>query len=175
MIADPSGPAAIPPQRAERSRHPGRRPDDRLLTAWNAGTVDSWDGRLRRHPSYDLDEQAVAARVWLAQNQVLLPLLDDARDQFATTVRLRARIPLARLAQDYGPRRAPGTAPEPDDSAVAMMEPGAMWGAHCDGVIALNPSERRRLRILREARNLLAHRVLLDGDRLRHLVEKLCR
>ncbi len=35
-------------------------------------------------------EQAVAARAWLAQNHVLLPLLDDARDQFTTTVRLRA-------------------------------------------------------------------------------------
>ncbi|MBV7700771.1 hypothetical protein [Streptomyces sp. TRM70350] len=50
-----------------------------------------------------------------------------------------------------------------------------MWGAHCDGTIALIPAERRRLRILREARNLLAHRVPLDGDRLRHLVEELCR
>ncbi|EKX64217.1 hypothetical protein Sipo8835_05315 [Streptomyces ipomoeae] len=160
VIADLPGPAAIPPQRAEGTRHPGRRPDERLLAAWNAGTVDSWDGRLRRHPGYDLmHEQAVAARVWLAQNHVLLPLLDDARDQFTTTVRLRARVPLARLAQDYGPRLEPGAAPEPADSAVAMMELGAMWSAHCDGAITLSSSERRRLRILREARNLLAHRV----------------
>ncbi|MEU2965205.1 hypothetical protein ABZ687_09510 [Streptomyces ardesiacus] len=176
VIADLPEPAAIPPQRAEGTRHPGRHPDERLLAAWNAGTVDSWDGRLRRHPGYDLvHEQAVAARVWLAQNHVLLPLLDDARDQFTTTVRLRARLPLARLAQDYGPRLEPGAAPEPADSAVAMMELGAMWGAHCDGAITLRPAERRRLRILREARNLLAHRVPLDSDRLCRLVEELCR
>ncbi|MDX2680009.1 hypothetical protein [Streptomyces soliscabiei] len=117
----------------------------------------------------------LAEWVWLAQNHVLLPLLDDARDQFTTTVRLRARVPLARLAQDYGPRLEPAAAPEPADSAVAMMELGAMWSAHCDGVITLSPAERRRLRVLREARNRLAHRVPLDGDRLRRLVEELCR
>lgn len=127
VITECPGPTAIPPQRTEGARHPGRRPDQRLLTAWNAGTVESWDGRLRRHPGSDLmHEQAVTTRVWLAQNHVLLPLLDDARDQFTTTVRLRARVPLGRLAQDYGPRRERGTAPEPADAAVAMMELGAM-------------------------------------------------
>ncbi|MEU5579921.1 hypothetical protein ABZ791_17105 [Streptomyces huasconensis] len=176
VLADLPGPAVVPPQRTEGTRHPGRRPDDRLLAAWNAGTVDSWDGRLRRHPGCDLaHERAVAARIWLAQNHVLLPLLDDARDQFTTTVRARARVPLARLAQDYGPRRESGTASEPAASAVSMMELGAMWSAHCDGVITLVPAERRRLRILREARNRLAHRAPLDGDRLGHLVEELCR
>ena len=110
-----------------------------------------------------------------AAGDVLLPLLDDARDQCTTTVRLRARVPLARLAQDYGPRLEPGAAPEPAASAAAMMELGAMWSAHCDGAITFSPAEPRRLRILREARNLLAHRVPLDGDRLRQLVEELCR
>ncbi|MEV7872664.1 hypothetical protein AB0P17_42675 [Streptomyces sp. NPDC088124] len=176
VLADLPEPAAMPPQRAEGIRHPGRRPDERLLTSWNAGTVDSWDGRLRRHPGYDLAyEQAVAARVWLAQNHVLLPLLDDARDQFTSTIRLRARVPLARLAQDYGPQREPGAAQEPADSAVGIMELGGMWSAHCDGAITLNPAERRRLRTLREARNLLAHRVPLDGNRLQLLVDELCR
>lgn len=176
VIEDLPGPAAVPPQRADGTRHPGRRPDQRLLAAWNAGTVDSWDGRLRSHPRYDLMHgQAVAARVWLAQNHVLLPLLDDARDQFTTTVRQRARIPLTRLAQDYGPRRAPGTPAEPAGSAVALMELGAMWSAHCDGAITLAPAERRRLRILREARNRLAHRTPLDADALDRLAEELCR
>ncbi|WP_173265493.1 hypothetical protein [Streptomyces pacificus] len=176
VIADLPGRAAIPPQRAEGTRPPGPRPDERLRAAWNAGTVDSWDGRLRRHPGYDLyHEHAVAARVWLAQNHVLLPLLDDARERFTATVRLRARIPLGRLAQDYGPRLEPGRTPEAADSAIATMELGAMWSAHCDGAVALSPAERRGLRVLREARNLLAHRVPLDGDRLRRLVEELCR
>ncbi|WP_335940758.1 hypothetical protein [Streptomyces sp. PTD5-9] len=176
VIADLPGPAVVPPQRAENARHPGHRPDERLLAAWNAGAVDSWDGRFRRHPSYDLThDQAVSAHVWLAQNHVLLPLLDDAREQFTATVRLRTRVPPARLAQDYGPRREPGTAPEPTDSALSMLELGAMWSAHCDGALALTPAERRRLRTLREARNLLAHRTPLDGPRLQRLLEELCR
>lgn len=165
-----------PVQWSEGTRHPGRRPDDRLLAAWNAGTVESWDGRLRRHPGYDLQyEQVVAGWVWLAQNHVLLPLLEDARERFTAIVRSRARGSLAQLAQDYGPRRESGRASESPDSAIAMMELGAMWSAHCDGAIPLAPTERRRLRVLREARNRLAHRVPLHGHRLRDLVEELCR
>ncbi|MFI1417010.1 hypothetical protein ACH4VX_03300 [Streptomyces sp. NPDC020731] len=106
---------------------------------------------------------------------LLLPLLDDARDRFTTTVRPRGRVPPARLTQDHGPRLEPGAAPEPSDSAITRMESGAMWSARCDGVVTLSPAGRRRLRILREARNLLAHRVPLDDDRLRRLVEELCR
>ncbi|MEU8741832.1 hypothetical protein ACFYPK_25605 [Streptomyces halstedii] len=175
VLACLPGPAAIPSQRVEGTRHPGRRPDEKLLVAWNAGTIDSWDGRLRHRPGRDLThEQAVSARVWLAQNHVLLPLLDDARDQFTATVRLRARVPLARLAQDYGPRREPGTPAEPACSAVDMMELGAMWSAHCDGAIRLTPAERRRLRTIRDARNRLAHRAPLDSPRLHFLIEELC-
>ncbi|MDH6624771.1 hypothetical protein M2271_002575 [Streptomyces sp. LBL] len=95
-------------------------------------------------------------------------------DQFTSTVRHRARVPLARLAQDYGPQRGPGTAQEPA-ATVDIMELGGMWSAHCDGSIALTPAERHRLRTLREARNLLAHRVPLDGNRLQFLVDELCR
>ncbi|ARQ68821.1 hypothetical protein [Streptomyces marincola] len=171
LLAGHPEPAALPPHRAQG----GHRPDESLLAAWNAGTVDSWDGRLRRHPAHDLAQgQTVAGRVWLAQNHVLLPLLDDARDQLTATVRLRARVPLARLAQDYGPRREPGTAPEPAGSAVDLMELGGMWSAHCDGAVALTATERRRLRTLREARNRLAHRDHLDGAQLQRLVEELC-
>ncbi|MGY5059233.1 hypothetical protein ACWDFR_35090 [Streptomyces sp. 900105755] len=166
----------IPPRRAEGTRNPGQRPNEGLLSAWNAVAVDSWDGRLRHHPCQDLNhEHVVAARVWLAQNHVLLPLLDDARERFAATVRLRARVPLPRLAEEYGPRRDPEAAPEPPGDLVDTLELGAMWGAYRDGAIALTPRERHRLRNLRDARNLLAHRTPLDGDQLHHLIEELCR
>ncbi|MET8288377.1 hypothetical protein ABZV80_24415 [Streptomyces sp. NPDC005132] len=175
VIAALPVPEAIPPRGAEGTRTSGQRPNESLLFAWNAAAVDSWDGRLRHHPCQDLDHQhVVTARVWLAQNQVLLPLLDDAREHFAATVRLRARVPLPRLAEEYGPRRDPGAAPEPGD-LVDTLELGAMWGAHRDGAIALTPRERHRLRTLRDARNLLAHRSPLDGNQLHHLIKELCR
>ncbi|MFF9572653.1 hypothetical protein [Streptomyces sp. NPDC014685] len=175
VLADLPGPAVVPSQSIEGARRPGSRPDETLLVAWNAGTVDSWDGRLRGRPGKDLThEQTVATRVWLAQNHVLLPLLDDARDRFTATVRRRARVPLTRLAQTYGPRREPGAPPEPAGSAIDMMELGAMWSAHCDDVIRLTPTERRRLRILREARNRLAHRAPLDSSQLQYLIKELC-
>jgi hypothetical protein len=167
---------AIPSRQTEGTRNPGRRPNENLLSAWNAVDVDSWDGRLRHHPRQDLDqEHALAARVWLAQNHVLLPLLDDARERFTATVRLRARVPLPRLAEEYGPRRNHDGAPQPPGDLVDALELGAMWGAHLDGVIALTTRERHRLRTLRDARNLLAHRTPLDGNQLHQLIGELCR
>ncbi|MFP8959958.1 hypothetical protein ACLIYP_05185 [Streptomyces nanhaiensis] len=161
---------------AEGTRKPARHPDESLLPAWNAAIVDSWEGRLRHHPGHDLQrEHAVASRIWLAQNQVLLPLLDDARERFAATVRSRARISLQRLAEEYCPRRGPDAITESPGALIETMELGAMWGAHRDGAIALTFRERRHLRTLREARNLLAHRTPLDGDQLHRLIMELCR
>ena len=164
------------PGRAEATRNPGRHPDESLLAAWNAGAVESWDGRLRSHPYQDLDHgHVVAARVWLAQNHVLLPLLDDARERFAATVRRRARVPLPRLAEEYGPHRDTDAPAEPPARIIDTLELGAMWAAHCDFAIALTPAERHHLRVLRDTRNLLAHRTPLDGDHLHRLVKELCR
>ncbi|MHB9859100.1 hypothetical protein [Streptomyces sp. YIM S03343] len=166
---------AVPAHRPEATRNPGRRPEESLLAAWNTGAVESWDGRLRIHPHQDLGhEHVVAARVWLAQNHVLLPLLDDARERFAATMRRRTRIPLPRLAEEYGP---PDTTSEPLPPAkvIDTLELGAMWAAHCDGAITLTPAERHHLRTLRDTRNLLAHRKPLDGDHLHRLIKELCR
>ena len=117
----------------------------------------------------------VAARVWLAQNHVLLPLLDDARERFAATVRRRARIPLPLLAQEYGPHRDADAPAEPPARIIDTLELGAMWAAHCDAAVTLTPAERHHLRVLRDARNLLAHRTPLDGDHLHRLIKELCR
>ncbi|MBZ9644624.1 hypothetical protein [Streptomyces sp. PSKA30] len=82
---------------------------------------------------------------------------------------------MPRLAEEYGPRRGPGAVPEPPGDLVDTMELGAMWGAHRDGAVALTPRERNRLRTLRDARNLLAHRTQFDGDHLHRLTQELCR
>ncbi|WP_151773503.1 hypothetical protein [Streptomyces abyssomicinicus] len=158
------------------ARGPGAHPDEALLPAWNAAAVESWDGRLRRHPAHCLDnEHAMASQVWLAQNHVLLPLLDAARERFADVVRANARIPLQRLAEQYGPRRDLDEGGVPPSTLIETMEVGAMWGAFRDGAIALTQRDRRHLRILREARNLLAHRTPLDGEGLQTLIKELCR
>jgi hypothetical protein len=158
------------------ARGPGAHPDETLLPAWNAAAVESWDGRLRRHPAHFLDnEHAMASQVWLAQNHVLLPLLDALRERFTDVVRANARIPLQRLAEQYGPRRDPDEGGVPPSTLIETMEVGAMWGAFRDGAIALTQRNRRHLRILRDARNRLAHRTPLDGEGLQTLIKELCR
>jgi len=158
------------------ARGPGAHPDETLLPAWNAAAVESWDGRLRRHPAHFLDnEHAMAPQVWLAQNHVLLPLLDASRERFTDVVRTNARIPLQRLAERYGPRRDPDEGSVPPSTLIETMEVGAMWGAFRDGAIALTQRDRRHLRILRDARNRLAHRMPLDGEGLQTLIKELCR
>ncbi|WP_330338777.1 hypothetical protein [Streptomyces sp. NBC_00557] len=158
------------------ARGPGAHPDETLLPAWNAAAVESWDGRLRRHPAHFLDnEHAMASQVWLAQNHVLLPLLDASRERFADVVRANARLPLQRLAEQYGPRRDLDEGGVPTSTLIETMEVGAMWGAFRDGAIALTQRDRRHLRILRDARNRLAHRTPLDGEGLQTLIKELCR
>ncbi|HEY5833834.1 hypothetical protein [Streptomyces sp.] len=173
-------PADARPQRWDANHRPGRRPDDGLLATWSAAAVDSWDGRLRRHPAHDIaDGHAVSTGMWLAHNNALLPLLDGAREKFTDTVRLRSRVPLQQLAVRYGPRVGdrtayPASAGGPDEGLRAM-ELGAMWGAHLNKDIALTRTESNRLHVLWTVRNRLAHRQPLDGARLRHLATELCR
>ncbi|MDH6123194.1 hypothetical protein [Kitasatospora sp. GP82] len=177
-VADTAVEDTAPPKWHERVGGPGHRPDQVVLTPWSAGIVDNWDGHLRRHPAHDLAHRhIVATRVWLAQHHALLPRLDDAREEFTDVVRRRARIPLSRLAEQYGPRPVGGSA-DPDTATdtglvLTAMELGAMWGAHLNGHIALNEVERRRLRTLWRSRNRLAHRTPLDEAQLHQLVSVL--
>ncbi|MDQ1037657.1 hypothetical protein QFZ75_004073 [Streptomyces sp. V3I8] len=158
------------------ARSPGAHPDETLLPAWNAAAVESWGGRLRRHPAHFLNnERAMASQVWLAQNHVLLPLLDASRERFTDVVRANARIPLQHLAEQYGPRRDLDESGVPPSTLIETMEVGAMWGAFRDGAFALTQRDRRHLRIIRDARNRLAHRELLDGEELQTLIKELCR
>jgi hypothetical protein len=176
--ADTVDPNALLPAH-DRNASPAHRPEQALRNHWSTGGVDSWDGRLRRHPAHDLAQaHTVATCVWLAQNHALLPLLDDAREDFIGVVRRRSRLPLARLVDLYGPRPVGGP-PALHGDAAAMdplvgMELGDMWGAHLNSDIRLSEPERHRLRILWDARNRLAHRTPLDETRLQRLVRTLC-
>ncbi|MEU6158235.1 hypothetical protein [Streptomyces sp. NPDC047130] len=175
-VADHPVPERSEANASDATRVSGPRPDEALLPAWNLSAVDSWDGRLRRYPDHCLESRhAMESHVWLAQSHVLLPLVDASRERFATVVRANARIPLQRLAEQYGPRRDLDDGQVPTSTLIDTMELGAMWGAYRDGAIVLSPQDRRHLRILRAARNHLAHRTPLSGDELRRLIAELCR
>ncbi|MBS2963576.1 hypothetical protein KGA66_10995 [Actinocrinis puniceicyclus] len=156
----------------------GNRPAQLALLAWSGGLIDSWDGRVRWHPAYDLaDPRTISTRVWLAQHHALLPRLDEVREDFTDVVRRRARIPLARLDEKYGPRSF-GAPTDPATGSgtgrtLTAMELGSMWGANLNGHIALNEVERRRLRVLWQSRNRLAHRIPLDAAQLHQLITEL--
>lgn len=159
---------------------PGGRPGRQELASWSSGLLDNWDGHVRCHPAGEVAHaQTVTTRVWLAQHHALLPRLDDAREAFTEVVRRRARMPLEQLVHQYGSQHgveARNGRREGDAGAtLAAMELGSMWGAHMNGDIILEKNERRRLRILWESRNRLAHRTALDEVRLRDLVTELAR
>lgn len=168
-----------PLRRREGAGSPGHRPSHWELELWSSGLVDNWDGHVRCHPACDLAQgHAVTTRVWLAQHQALLPRLDDAREDFAEVVRRRSRIPIPQLTNQYGHQRGSRTPTGMSgeggaDVTLTAMELGSMWGAHVNKDIILNKDERRRLRILWESRNRLAHRTPLDESRLRDLVAEL--
>ncbi|WP_329298309.1 hypothetical protein OG410_06910 [Streptomyces sp. NBC_00659] len=136
-------------------------PNAALRPEWNLGTLDRWDGRLRRRPDGGSDhEHSVRTRIWLAQNHALLPLLDEAREQFAEVIGNRSRVSGNELTALYGRQ--------------AEMELGAMWRAHLQGHVRLTQPEADRLRTLWLSRNKLAHRDVLDDAALNALVHVLC-
>ncbi|MDH6539746.1 hypothetical protein [Streptomyces sp. SPB4] len=136
-------------------------PNASLRPEWDRGALDRWDGRLRRRPDSGAEsERSVRTRIWLAQNHALLPLLDEAREQFTEVIGIRSRISGPELAALYGRR--------------AEMELGAMWHAHMQGHARLSQPEADRLRTLRACRNKLAHRTALDNTALKALVHVLC-
>ncbi|MEU0672241.1 hypothetical protein ABZ330_05020 [Streptomyces sp. NPDC006172] len=148
------------PRRAEPTAAPPH-PNASLRTEWNLGTLDRWEGRLRRRPDGAADhERSVRTRIWLAQNHALLPLLDEAREQFTAVIQARSRISASEFAALYGRR--------------AEMELGAMWRAHLQGHVRLTRAEADRLRTLWRSRNKLAHRTVLDNAALEALIHVLC-
>ncbi|MFF8535723.1 hypothetical protein ACF07B_27880 [Streptomyces sp. NPDC015532] len=152
---------AVPGPRRREPTTALLHPNAALRPEWNLGTLDRWDGRLRRRPDGGSEhEHSVRTRIWLAQNHALLPLLDEAREQFAEVIGVRSRVSRSELAALYGRQ--------------AEMELGAMWRAHLQGHVRLTQPEADRLRTLWRSRNKLAHRDVLDDAALKALVHVLC-
>ncbi|GKQ36736.1 hypothetical protein [Streptomyces sp. A012304] len=153
-----------------------RRPGSRLRPAWARGLVQSWEGRLRRHPAVWYAATATPAEVDVllgqAQQRVVTPWIEDARAQLARLGTRYATRPLADLVAAHAARPPADHRTRPE-AAFAQLEVGALLGAHLAGGLALPDEELRLLRELVTARNVLAHRGALRDTTLHALCEQL--
>ncbi|MGW7428894.1 hypothetical protein ACWGIN_05020 [Streptomyces sp. NPDC054861] len=156
-------PDGIPAPRGRRTEPTAAplHPSASLRPEWDRGTLERWDGRLRRLPDGGAEhDHAVRTRIWLAQNHALLPLLDEAREKFTEVISAGSRLPQAEFAALYG--------------RGSEMELGPMWRAYLQGHARLTQTEADHLRTLWQSRNKLAHRTALNDTALKALVRVLC-
>ncbi|MGX5654084.1 hypothetical protein ACWKWC_04860 [Geodermatophilus nigrescens] len=130
-------PAPPPAATAKRSSFPVAADRD----AWDAGQVEQWDGRRRTVPWQVDDRRSLDTLVWRAQNRVLMPRVDEARAELEACFRRRASQSVVAEVSGRGD----------------VLELGPMrWALGAFGV-RLEPEDARRLRVLCELRNRLAH------------------
>ncbi|MEV7521732.1 hypothetical protein [Streptomyces sp. NPDC091371] len=146
-------------------------PDAEIHDAWARGSVDSWDGRIRPTQArclLDSGSHELRVLVCHAQNQVLLPLVEEARTALIRVVpgllrtehfTLRDFCEKAR-SQHRGNRNGEGDG-VPD---LHELEIGGLSAAAY--MLNLTTAQRQRLRVLHTARNTLSHRTPLDHNDL---------
>lgn len=126
----------------------GPRPPAHVLAAWSGGMVDAGeDGReralLRGVDTGDL-VAAIDRRLWPAQLRVLYPAIEAARNALATE--------LVEAGEPGG---------------TSGLELGELRRRAADGRLRLSHGQRRRLSVLLECRNALAHQKTLSDAVLR--------
>ncbi|MER5307829.1 hypothetical protein ABT034_08580 [Streptomyces sp. NPDC002773] len=171
------------------------RPGAELRQAWATGAVVSWEGRLRAHVAVwhpvapaaqappaqaahaaapgDADVRArLNALVSQAQQRVLAPWIEEARQRLAVRALGHLNRPVAALVAEYADRPPAhlGAAPE---RAFLELQVGELLRAHVSGALALPPADARLLRLLVTARNVLAHRSVLYDRTLDELCAEL--
>ncbi|MDX2529378.1 hypothetical protein [Streptomyces europaeiscabiei] len=155
-----------------------RRPGSRLRSAWSGGLVQSWEGRLRRHPAAwytDGGPDAPPELVLLvgqAQQRAVFPWIEETREHFVRLAARYATRPLLALVEAYAQRPVADYRTNPD-KAFEQLEVGALLSACHDGSLALPGEELRLLKELVKARNILAHRGALRDATLDALCEEL--
>ncbi|WP_411111150.1 hypothetical protein [Streptomyces sp. c-19] len=164
------------------------RPGAELRQAWARGAVVSWEGRLRPHagvwhPSDGADAAEVdgagadararlTALVSQAQQRVLTPWIDEARQHLAVRALGHLNRPVAAVVADHAdrPPTHPGGSPE---RTFLELQVGELLRAHIGGAVALPQSDARLLRLLVMARNVLSHRSVLYDRTLDDLCAEL--
>ncbi|MFD7573964.1 hypothetical protein ACFV6U_26165 [Streptomyces sp. NPDC059810] len=162
------------------------RPGAELRQAWAAGAVVSWEGRLRAHvgvwhpaappvgpPPPDGDVRArLTALVSQAQQRVLAPWIEEARQRLAVRALGHLHRPVATLVADYADRPPAYLAGDPE-RAFLELQVGELLRAHASGALALPPRDAGLLRLLVTTRNVLAHRSVLYDRTLDELCAEL--
>lgn len=117
---------------------------------WLQGLLQHFDGRDSHHPALRLaDPDALTYLLWSAQIAVLLPLIEEERrrflDKFATTF----QVPFTTPTGEHIER-------------VDRMEIGHIWHQMSKNAARYPTTDLDRIRLLRRARNTLAHFQPLD-------------
>ena len=155
-----------------------RRPGSRLRPAWSGGVLQSWEGRLRRHPAVWYTDRGTGVPpeldflVGQAQQRVVFPWIEDTREQLVRIGARHATRPLAVLVEAYAQRPSADYRTRPE-KAFAQLEVGALLSACHEGGLDLPGEELRLLKELVKARNILAHRGALRDTTLDALCAEL--
>ncbi|MER7937142.1 MULTISPECIES: hypothetical protein [unclassified Streptomyces] len=155
-----------------------RRPGSRLRPAWSRGGLQSWEGRLRPHPTVWYADSGTGVPpeldllVGQAQQRVVSPWIEDTRGQLARLSARHATRPLAALVEAHAQRPPADTRTHPE-RAFGQLEVGDLLSACYAGGLILPGEELRLLKVLAKARNILAHRGALRDATLQALCEEL--
>ncbi|MFE5596141.1 hypothetical protein [Streptomyces sp. NPDC056549] len=159
------------------------RPGAELRRAWGRGAVVAWEGLLRPHvavwhpaapaPASGADVRArLAAHLSQAQQRVLSPWIEEARQRLAARALGHLNRPAAAVVADHADR--PPAHPGGEAERYFLeLQVGELLRAHISGALALPPDDARLLRLLVMARNVLAHRSVLYDRTLDDLCAEL--
>ncbi|WP_371636742.1 hypothetical protein OG988_29510 [Streptomyces zaomyceticus] len=159
------------------------RPGAELRQAWARGAVVSWEGRLRAHvgawhpaapaaPATGEAEDRLTALVSQAQQRVLTPWIEEARQRLAVRALGHLNRPVATLVAGYS-ARPPAYLGRDPERAFLELQVGELLRAHIGGALALPARDAALLRLLVDARNVLAHRSVLYDRTLEELCAEL--
>jgi hypothetical protein len=151
---DTSSTSSTPPSPTRRGV---TAPPAELEQAWRDGLVDRWGYSVRWAPR-TLDDKAVAQRMWMAHNRILIPYVDEERAHFEQLI----------LAK--GTPRALADLDRRDDNIVEI---GSLAWLVDSRRVDIGRDRRRRLQAFRDLRNALAHREPVADELLHRIVRYL--
>jgi hypothetical protein len=132
-------------------------PPVELEQAWREGLVDRWGYSIRWAPR-TLDDKAIAQRIWMAHNRILIPHVEDERAHFEQLILAKA---------------APRALADLDRRDDDIIEIGSLAWLLDTGRVNIGRDEGRRLKAFRDLRNALAHREPVADNLLRRIVHYL--
>jgi hypothetical protein len=128
---------------------------------WEKGTCDLIEGLRTVHPAIlsikDTAQADIARLVWRAQIGVLFPLIEEERIRFLKEYSAMLRVP-----HDTG-----------HGSVIKKKEDLEIGHIHYQLRSRVDTNEEKRLRLLRDIRNALAHCVPVNPQKLQNLLDSI--